>query len=161
MVNGVLNIYVIHRKTTGRTINRGSGKDAIFSEAEYWVCYFSAAFKALLTQLQRTPYQSIGTRSGIIPLAYSTLCRSYNRERNESVHSGRRSASDQLAYTFPACFADSTHSHEWKISKSIRVCGSKPIHLWDFEEPRPTRINPGWWQKDFWRFTVVVWLYPW
>lgn len=55
MVNGVLNIYVIQRKTTGTTINRGSGKDAIFSEADYWVCYFSAAFKALLTQLQRTP----------------------------------------------------------------------------------------------------------
>jgi hypothetical protein len=55
MVNGVLNIYVIQRKTTGTTINRGSGKDAIFSEADYWVCYFSAASKALLTQLQRTP----------------------------------------------------------------------------------------------------------
>jgi hypothetical protein len=55
MVNGVLNIYVIQRKTTGTTINRGSGKDAIFSEADYWVCYFSAAFRALLTQPQRTP----------------------------------------------------------------------------------------------------------
>jgi hypothetical protein len=39
IVNGVLNIYVIQRKTTGATINRGSGKDAIFSEADYWVCY--------------------------------------------------------------------------------------------------------------------------
>jgi hypothetical protein len=55
MVNGVLNIYVIQRKIPGTTINRGSGKDAIFSEADHWVCYFSAAFKALLTQLQRTP----------------------------------------------------------------------------------------------------------
>lgn len=55
MVNGVLNIYVIQRKTTGTTINRGSGKDAIFLEADYWVRYFFAAFKALLTQLQRTP----------------------------------------------------------------------------------------------------------
>lgn len=55
MVNGVLNIYVIQRKTLGTTVNRGSGKDAIFSEADYWVCLFSAAFRALLTHLQRNP----------------------------------------------------------------------------------------------------------
>ena len=49
IVNGVLNIYVVHRKTAGAAINRGSGKDAIFLEADYWVRYFTVPFKALLT----------------------------------------------------------------------------------------------------------------
>jgi hypothetical protein len=37
IVNGVLNIYAVQRKTSGAAIERGSGKDAIFSEADYWV----------------------------------------------------------------------------------------------------------------------------
>ena len=49
MVNGVINIYAIQRKATGAVINRGSGKDRIFIEADYWVRYVTAPFKALLT----------------------------------------------------------------------------------------------------------------
>jgi hypothetical protein len=49
MVNGVINIYVIQRKATGAVINRDSGKDGIFIEADYWVRFVTASFYALLT----------------------------------------------------------------------------------------------------------------
>ena len=49
VVNGVLNIYAVQRKTADSAISRGSGKDAIFLEADYWVRCFTAPFRTLLS----------------------------------------------------------------------------------------------------------------